>query len=235
MEKNKILKAVNIAKNVICWAIVAILVLSLAVFFISKINGTAPSVFGYSIYRVTSGSMEPELMIGDVILDKSDVDIESISEGDVITFISDELGGIVVTHEVVKAPYEENGVLMIQTKGVANDTADAPISTDKVCGIMVCKIPFLNTVYNIFLSPWGLLIIIGLVILIFFDEVIAIARIVTNNTKTKNDAEDINDIIARIQSHSCDDERNERKNSSESEEQSAMEVKSGEKSSSEEK
>lgn len=214
MKKDKILRALNIAKNLICWAIVAVLVFSLAVFFASRINGTAPSVFGYSIFRVTSGSMEPELMVGDVILDKSDVDIESIKKGDIITYISEDLGGKAVTHRVIKAPYEEDGVWMLQTQGIANDTADKPISADKVCGIMVCKIPFLNTVYNIFLSPWGLLIIIGLVILIFFDEIIVIVRIVTNNTKTKKDSENINDIIARIQSQSYEgkNEKNKKDN-----------------------
>ncbi len=206
MNKNKVLRTVNIIKNIICWMVVAVLVFSLAVFFASRINGATPTVFGYSIFRVSSGSMEPELSVGDVILDKTVDDKSSIKVGDVITFESEELGNILVTHKVIKAPYTENGVLMLQTKGVANDVADEPVRADSVRGIMVCKIPFLNTVYNVFLSPWGLLIIIGLVVLIFIDEIIVIVRILTNNTKSKKDAENINDIIERLQAEKTGDE-----------------------------
>ena len=52
--------------------------------------------------------------------------------------------------------------------------------------------------YEIFLSPWGLLIFIGLLLFVFFDELLNIVRIVTGNYKDE-DEEDINDIIARIQ------------------------------------
>lgn len=207
MKKNKVFRTINVIKNIICWLVVAVLVFSLVVFFASRINGATPTFFGYSMFRVSSGSMEPELSVGDVILDKTVDDTNSIKVGDIVTFESEELGNILVTHEVIKAPYKENGILMLQTKGVANDVADEPINADSVRGKMVCKVPFLNIVYNIFLSPWGLLIIIGLVVLIFIDEIIVIVRILTNNTKTKKDAENINDIIERLQAENTGDER----------------------------
>lgn len=215
MKKNKVFRTANTIKNIICWLVVAVLVFSLVVFFASRINGATPTVFGYSMFRVSSGSMEPELLVGDVILSKTVDDKNGIKIGDVVTFESEELGNILVTHEVIKAPYSENGILMLQTKGVANDVADEPIRADSVRGIMVCKIPFLNTVYNIFLSPWGLLIIIGLVVLIFIDEIIVIVRILTNNTKSKKDAENINDIIERLQAEKSGNEREKADKSSE--------------------
>lgn len=215
MKKNKVFRTANTIKNIICWLVVAVLVFSLVVFFASRINGATPTVFGYSMFRVSSGSMEPELLVGDVILAKTVDDKNGIKIGDVVTFESEELGNILVTHEVIKAPYSENGILMLQTKGVANDVADEPIRADSVREIMVCKIPFLNTVYNIFLSPWGLLIIIGLVVLIFIDEIIVIVRILTNNTKSKKDAENINDIIERLQTEKSGNEREKADKSSE--------------------
>ena len=199
MKKNKVFKIIKLIKNIICWTLIAVLVFTLVVFFMSRINGSTPSVFGYSIFRVSSGSMEPELMVGDIILDKTVDNPKDLKVGDVITFKSSDYGDLLVTHKVIKAPYEENGKLMLQTKGIANEVEDKPISVDNVKGIMICKVDYLDTVYNVFLSPWGLLILIALIVIIFFDEIITIVKILTNNDKSVKDADDINEIIDRLQ------------------------------------
>lgn len=199
MKKNKVFRIIKLIKNIICWTLIAVLVFTLVVFFMSRINGSTPSVFGYSIFRVSSGSMEPELMVGDIILDKTVDNPKDLKVGDVITFKSSDYGDLLVTHKVIKAPYEENGKLMLQTKGIANEVEDKPISVDNVKGIMICKVDYLDTVYNVFLSPWGLLILIALIVIIFFDEIITIVKILTNNDKSVKDADDINEIIDRLQ------------------------------------
>ena len=199
MKKNKVFRIIKLIKNIICWTLIAVLVFTLVVFFMSRINGSTPSVFGYSIFRVSSGSMEPELMVGDIILDKTVDNPEDLKVGDVITFKSSDYGDLLVTHKVIKAPYEENGKLMLQTKGIANEVEDKPISVDNVKGIMICKVDYLDTVYNVFLSPWGLLILITLIVIIFFDEIITIVKILTNNDKSVKDADNINEIIDRLQ------------------------------------
>lgn len=199
MKKNKVFRIINLIKNIICWTLVVVLVFTLVLFFTSRVNGSTPSVFGYSIFRVSSGSMEPELMVGDIILDKTVDNPKDLKVGDVITFKSNDYGDKLVTHKIIKAPYEENGKLMLQTKGIANEVEDKPISTDNVKGIMICKVDYLDTVYNIFLSPWGLLILIALIVVIFFDEIITIVKILTNNDKSVKDADDINEIIDRLQ------------------------------------
>ena len=199
MKKNKVFRIIKLIKNIICWTLIAVLVFTLVVFFMSRINGSTPSVFGYSIFRVSSGSMEPELMVGDIILDKTVDNPKDLKVGDVITFKSSDYGDLLVTHKVIKAPYEENGKLMLQTKGIANEVEDKPISVDNVKGIMICKVDYLDTVYNVFLSPWGLLILIALIVIIFFDEIITIVKILTNNEKSVKDADNINEIIDRLQ------------------------------------
>lgn len=195
-KRFRVIKAIV---NVLCWIFVAVIVLTLALSLISRLNGETPSVFGYSILRVSSGSMEPELKVGDIILDKVVDNPEELKVGDVITFKSVDYSGLMVTHKIIKAPYEENGELMLQTKGLANDLADKPIKANDVKGVMICKVDYLDTVYNIFLSPWGLVILIALIIIIFFDEIITIVKILTNNDKSVKEAENINDIINRLQ------------------------------------
>lgn len=196
----KAIKNIKKVLNIFCWILIAVLVLMVTITMISKLNGETPSMFGYSIYRVSSKSMEPELIVGDVILSHKLENPQDLKEGDVVTFDgANEYEGRVVTHEIIKEPYEENGVLMVQTKGVANPTADTPITTDSIKGIMVSKIPVLDTIYNIFFSRWGLLILILLLVFIFVDEIIVIVRILLGHDKTADDGEDINEIIERLQ------------------------------------
>lgn len=219
MKKNKVFRIIKLIKNIICWTLIAVLVFTLVVFFMSRINGSTPSVFGYSIFRVSSGSMEPELMVGDIILDKTVDNPEDLKVGDVITFKSSDYGDMLVTHKVIKAPYEENGKLMLQTKGIANEVEDKPICVDNVKGIMICKVDYLDTVYNVFLSPWGLLILIALIVIIFFDEIITIVKILTNNDKSVKDADDINEIIDRLQAEKLKEQAEKVKEQSEKSEE----------------
>lgn len=199
MKRTGIFRVLNIIKNVICWTLIVCLVSMLIIFLMARTSGETPSVFGYSILRVSSGSMEPELMVGDVIIDKKIEDYSDIKKGDVVTFKgSGNLSGMLVTHKVIKAPYYENGELMIQTRGIANEIADEPILMTAVTGVMVCKVTFLNTVFSVFLSPWGLIILIGLIALVFFDEIIVIVKILTGNYEPEK-REDINEIITRLQ------------------------------------
>ena len=224
MKKNKVFRIIKLIKNIICWTLIAVLVFTLVVFFMSRINGSTPSVFGYSIFRVSSGSMEPELMVGDIILDKTVDNPEDLKVGDVITFKSSDYGDMLVTHKIIKAPYEENGKLMLQTKGIANEVEDKPISVDNVKGIMICKVDYLDTVYNVFLSPWGLLILIALIVIIFFDEIITIVKILTNNDKSVKDADNINEIIDRLQAEKLKEQAERIKEQSEKTEEKSKNV-----------
>ena len=200
LKRNKAVRILLAIKNIICWTLIVCLAFLIVMMIYSRIKGEVPSVFGYSILRVSTGSMEPELMVGDVILDKDVDDVQSIKVDDVITYRgSGELSGMLITHKVVKAPYlAEDGTYYLQTKGIANEIADKEISADKVVSVMVCKIPQLDALYNFFLSPWGLVVFIVLIVLIFFDELVAFVRALTGNTKSAKDATDINEIIERL-------------------------------------
>nr|WP_294371550.1 signal peptidase I [uncultured Ruminococcus sp.] len=199
-HESKLRKTLRIIKNIICWGVLAILVLTVVVFMSSKVNGKAPSFFGYSVLRVSTGSMQPELMIGDVILGKCVDNPTKLKVGDVITYQgSGKTEGLLVTHKIIIAPHKtDDGTYKLQTKGVANEIADPEISTDDVRYIMVCKLGFIDTLYNLFLSPWGLLIFIAVLLLIFIDEIVVIIRILSGHDKSAKDG-DINEIIERLQ------------------------------------
>lgn len=200
-------RAARLVKNIICWILILVLAITMVIFLTTRIQGNTPTVFGYTIFRISTGSMEPELMTGDVILDKVVDDETEIAVGDVITFEGgSQFDGKLVTHKVIKAPYtDENGNTMLQTHGIANELDDTPISIDQVRAKMICKIPYIDTLYNLFLSPCGLLIMILLIILVFIDEIINIVKILSGRNETR--LEDIGEIIDRIQSEKPSENR----------------------------
>ncbi|MBQ7810454.1 MAG: signal peptidase I [Clostridia bacterium] len=204
--KLKLKKVFRILRTVLCWLCIALLLIVVISLVTAKIQGSYPSVFGHSIYRVSSGSMSPELEVGDVILGKSVSDPMDIKVGDIVTYKgSGELSGMLITHKVIVAPEEVDGVLTLQTKGIANEIPDSPISAERVVSVVVCEVEFLAAFYNFFFSPWGLLTVIALIILVFIDEVIAIIRNLTGND-LKTEKKDINEIIGRIKSEEVDND-----------------------------
>lgn len=199
--------------NIVCWLVIIVLAGAMIIALVSRVNGGTPSLFGYTFHRVSSGSMEPTLKVGDVILDKEISDISQVKEGDIITF----QGGAhydnnLVTHRVVRAPYTENGVVLLQTKGDANDVEDKPITAKDVRSIFVTKINFLAKLYSFFLSPWGLITFIAVLLIIFFDEIINIVKVVSGYYDNE-DEENISDIIERIQKEDAtENDKNNREN-----------------------
>ncbi len=200
-------KALKIGKkifDILSWILIAVLVLTVIFTVVSRINNSNPSVFGYSIYRVSSGSMSPELEIGDVILGKAVGDPMEINVGDVVTYEGrGELSGMLITHKVIVAPYEEDGVLKLQTKGIANEIPDNPINTDRVVSVVVTKVGFLTVFYDYFFSPWGLLTVIALIILVFIDELIVMVKTIAGFDKTQK-PKSIDEIIDRMQNENAE-------------------------------
>lgn len=96
-----------------------ILDLVMAVFLLVCMLLSVPKLWDYSIYTVTSGSMEPEIHTGDVIYTRT-VNFRDLQEGDVITFSLNQ-GKTTVTHRIQKID-KKNGLL--QTKGDANEESD---------------------------------------------------------------------------------------------------------------
>lgn len=201
----KVLKIGKKIFDVLSWVIIVVLVITVIASLVSRINNSNPSLFGYSIYRVASGSMSPELEIGDVILGKSVDDPMEIEVGDVVTFEGKgELSGKLVTHKVIVAPHEEDVVIKLQTKGVANEIPDSPITADRIVSLVVTKVEFLTAFYDYFFSPLGLLTAIGLIILVFIDELIVMIKTIAGYDNKKK-PQSIDEIIGRIQNENTEE------------------------------
>ncbi|MBM7833801.1 signal peptidase I [Clostridium sardiniense] len=120
----------------------------IAVIFLAGINiigskeGKHPSILGYSSYYILTGSMEPTINPGSLVVVKDGTDQE-INVGDVITFTGRN-SNTITTHRVNQVI--NNGEEFI-TKGDSNNVVD-PISVQKnqVIGKVMFHIPYLGKV-----------------------------------------------------------------------------------------
>lgn len=153
-----------------------LLIAIVIVIFNARFSGEAPNVFGYQVFRVVTASMEPELMVSDVILVK-EVEPSEVEIGDIVSYNGeeDDLAGKIITHKVVAEPEIINGKYVFTTKGVANGAVlDPQWDEDQLLGVYVRKIPYVNKLYNFFLQPYGLLIIIFIIVALFGYELISL-------------------------------------------------------------
>lgn len=198
-EKKDRFKVLRIIKNVILGTLIAFLTLVLIMSLISRINGSSPALFGYSLYRVSSGSMAPELGVGDVILVHS-CDGMDVKKDDIVTYVatSGEMSGKLITHRVVEAPYQEGSEYYLITKGDANDYADDPVNANQIEGKMLTKVGILKYLFDFFVTPWGLLAIIALIILAFSNEIVLLVKAIFGIGFHENESS-VEEIIERYQ------------------------------------
>ena len=114
---------------------------------------SVPMPFGIGAAVVLSGSMEPELSVGDLLIITEQ---EEYSVGDVIVY---QDGGMAVTHRIISITDDE-----VITKGDANNTCDTPITQEQIKGEVILAIPFIGHLVNILKTPIGTVCILALAI-----------------------------------------------------------------------
>ena len=134
--------------------------------------GQVPQVLGYSVFRVMTGSMEPEIR-EDSLLVVQKTPPEDIVPGDVISFFSPDpmLEGAVNTHRVVRVE-KENGRIQFITKGDANVIEDTyPVDASALVGRAVFKSYGLGRVVSLLANPlvFGIIILLPLLIILLMN------------------------------------------------------------------
>lgn len=138
-----------------------------------------PSFLGIKTYTIVSGSMEPEIQIGDIVIVK-EVEEDKLQEGDIISF---RQGQSVVTHRIIGIIENENEKTY-KTKGDNNNIEDRQeIGFALIEGKLIGKIPFLGKIAQM-LQGKITVIVIALMVYIYFSHISKINRI-KNRRKVK--------------------------------------------------
>ena len=143
------MKIANILSNIIIGLVIALAVLLAA----SKL----PIPGNYKVLTVLSGSMEPAIHTGAVVVIKP-VGVYNI--GDAITFGESGKNKTPVTHRISNI-YVKEGKPMFITKGDANNAADSrEITKEEIIGKVAFNIPFLGFVLEFVKKPIGFAVVV---------------------------------------------------------------------------
>ncbi len=116
-----------------------------------------PNYFGYTLFEVASGSMQPTLQINDVVIVK--ITNKDLKQNDIIAFLDKDA---IITHRIL---YIDDNVITV--KGDNNDAIDKPILSDVVIGKVVKILPKLGIWKKVLTEPRILLAIF--ITLLLFD------------------------------------------------------------------
>ena len=120
-----------------------------------------PRLFGLQEFTVITGSMEPTIPVGSIVVVKP-ADIDGIKEGDIISYRSKYHSEVVVTHRVTEVDREAGKVT---TKGDANDIEDVnPVYMNQVIGVVIYCLPRAGVFLDYIVSVPGIVLILTMFI-----------------------------------------------------------------------
>ncbi|MFT9849618.1 signal peptidase I SipW [Aneurinibacillus sp. REN35] len=136
-----------------------LILLVLAYFTVSsKLLGNKPTIFGYEVLNVLSGSMEPTFQTGSIIAVTSITNPSTLRAGDIITFVNEQEQK--VTHRI-KEVLGSGNTLQFITKGDNNKTQDPEpiIAANVVAKYENITVPYLGYVFTYASSKAGILLL----------------------------------------------------------------------------
>lgn len=185
IKKTTLGKALTSIGIAVCVVLLFVFIINVTIIVKSYIYpDKVPDFMGYKPFIVLSGSMEPEIMAGDLIVTK-EIDPENIIVGDVISFRVDE--DVVVSHRVTEI--QKEGGLSFLTKGDANTGMDGTqVLPEKIEGIYILRVGGLGRFALFLQTPIGMLLFVvtPLCLFIIYDIV---SRSKRNKKKGNREAE----------------------------------------------
>ena len=154
------MKSINFKKigSALWYVFLGFMFLVLVSIFVSRIQGDVPRVFGFSIMKISSGSMEDTIPTGAHILIKKTAP-EDIKKGDIICFYSEDpkIYGYPNTHRVIEDPIKTDSGYEYVTQGDFNPLKDEVTAKgDKLIGRYVMQLTFLTAITDFFTTKFML-------------------------------------------------------------------------------
>lgn len=148
---------------------------------------------GPKIFVVLSGSMEPAMHTGSVVIIKPE---SQYKIGDIVTFGKNAKTQVPTTHRIISSRAVE-GVMLFTTKGDANNGPDiTEIRQSDIHGKALLSVPYIGYLVNFIRKPIGLIVVIVIpALFVIYDEIRKIRKEVTliREKKKKVGTEEIKD------------------------------------------
>ncbi len=186
-KKAKVYNAIKVGSSIAWWSVLILLALLLLNVFSAKMSGKVPTVFGYSVMHIVSGSMEDEIPKDSYILIKKTAP-DKIKRDDIICFYSTDpiIYGIPNTHRVVGEPEIRDGKYYFTTKGDASPAPDkVEAEGDRLIGVYVTRLDGLSAFAGAL--DGGALIIIIIVLQIAMLGMVVYSAVVAKSKEKEGD------------------------------------------------
>ena len=156
------------AKENKLWRVITYIIYTIVVIFALLAISAKFSIGGIKLLVVKSGSMEPTIKTGSLVIDKSQTEYQI---GEIVTFRNLDHPNETLTHRIVSEDIQDD-LKLFTTKGDANEDADAlTLSQDKILGRVVFQLPYLGYLVA-FTRTWPGVIILIIIpaTIIIYDE-----------------------------------------------------------------
>ena len=192
-RRDKILTGIGIA---LCVLLIPLLIVNVTMIIQSYANkDEVPSFLGVTPLIVLSGSMEPQILEGELIF-STHIDPDDVREEMVISFF-DPLSttGTIVTHKVVEIIDDGDGTVSWRTRGINNNSNDsALVPEENLVGRYRFGIPFAGYVAMFMQSTPGLVVCVAVPLVLFVGYDMLRRR---KYDKSKN--EDMDALMAELE------------------------------------
>ena len=167
MKKTKKINMLGCILNILIMVVVVITIIGLYYMAQLKIlNKDYANIFGYTFFKVATGSMANTINIGDIVVVKVN---EAFKENDIIVYKEENS---FITHRVIKIDGQD-----LITRGDANNSEDKPIKSDQILGKVIYIIPKIGIWRKVLASPE----ILGMIII--FIILLGIVLMLTSKTE----------------------------------------------------
>ncbi len=163
-------KVLRIVSKILYQILVIVCLIVAAVIILQKVTDSNRSIAGYRIFRVITGSMEPEYGVGEVVISK-EVDPKNIKVGDDIVYLGTygEYNGKIIMHSVIAIDTDKNGNLNFHAKGLHSSSVEDPqIKASQIYGVVKFKSAILTVLYKLATNIYSLFVIISVLVLNVF-------------------------------------------------------------------
>lgn len=169
-KNDKIKKIIKILFKILYQLLMVICVILILIIVFQKISDNNKSIAGYRIFRVITGSMEPEYEVGTVVIAK-ETDPTEINIGDDIVYLGKfgEYSGRIIMHQVTAIDELEGGRRNFHAAGLYNTSVEDPqIDESQIFGVVKFQSGVLTTIYKLATSIYSAFIIISILVLNVF-------------------------------------------------------------------
>ena len=167
---NIVKKTIKILLKILYQVAVIMCLIITIIIVLQKVTSNNRTILGYRIFRVITGSMEPEYDIGQVVICK-ETNPEEIKIGDDIVYFGKygEYSGKIIMHEVIGIDKDENNNFNFHAKGLHTASMEDPlIKPNQIYGVVKFKSGILTILYNLATSIYSSFIIVTLLVLNVF-------------------------------------------------------------------